>query len=86
MGQCMRVVNQQRAISSILKDMKQRMSLFPTEVMIVMDYKMKYVSKYYRQKSVEHFGKRGISWHGYLIICFRYDPVTKTAIKSECLL
>jgi len=48
-----------------------------------MDYKMKYVSKYYRQKSIEHFGKRGISWHGFLMVFYVYNPDTGKAEREH---
>lgn len=86
-GQCLRVANQQKAIADLHDGMKRRALENkwdkPREVIIVCDYKMKYVSQYYRQKSTEHFGKRGISWHGYLIIFYTYDSVTGTVERQH---
>jgi hypothetical protein len=76
-GQCARVANQRLAIAEIHerieKDCLELKLEQPREAVIVMDYKMKYVSQYYRQKSIEHFAKRGISWHGFLVIFYTYD-------------
>lgn len=37
---------------------------------MVLDFKMKLDPMYYREKTVEHYGKRGISWHGAMVQYF----------------
>ena len=53
----------------------------PREIIVIMDFKMKFQPQYYRQKHTEHYGKRGSSWHGTLVICYVYDPVEKKAVR-----
>ncbi|ETV72807.1 hypothetical protein H257_12169 [Aphanomyces astaci] len=38
------------------------------EVYIVLDYKMKLDPMYPRETTIQHYGKRGISWHGACVI------------------
>ena len=40
---------------------------------IIMDFEMKYMMKNNRETTVEHFGKRGIGWHGFAVILFLLD-------------
>ncbi len=86
-GQCVRVANQQRAIDEMVSGMKARCEagklVDPVEAVVIMDYKMKYVPQYYRQKSLEHFGKRGISWHGMLVVFFSYDAEAQKATRQQ---
>lgn len=41
--------------------------------LIIIDFKMKYEMKSTRETTVEHFGKRGIGWHGFAIIFYLLD-------------
>ena len=34
------------------------------KAVVLMDFKMKFEAKSARESSVEHFGKRGMGWHG----------------------
>lgn len=43
--------------------------------MIVIDYKMKFEPCYYREKTVDHYGKRGISWHGAMVSNYEMEDV-----------
>ena len=38
-----------------------------------MDFEMKYMMKNNRETTVEHFGKRGIGWHGFAVIFYLLD-------------
>jgi hypothetical protein len=38
------------------------------ECVILLDYKMKFEPVYFREKTVDHYGKKGISWHGAMIL------------------
>jgi hypothetical protein len=44
-----------------------------------MDYKMKWEAMYSREKTTDHFGKRGISWHGNRIEYYVWNPKTEKA-------
>ena len=41
--------------------------------LIIMDFKMKFESKSSRETTVENYGKRGISWHGFAVIFYLLD-------------
>ena len=43
------------------------------ECLITIDYKIKLEPIYYREKTVDHYGKRGISWHGAMIQYFTLE-------------
>lgn len=72
LGHRLRVVNQQRAISAIITELAQRCvdNGSSSEALVVLDFKMKLEPLYYREKTVERYGKRGISWHGAMVQCF----------------
>lgn len=67
MGHRLRMVNQQVAIEKTLDSMRQNFLHGITECVITIDYKMKLDPIYYREKTVDHFGKRGMSWHGAML-------------------
>jgi hypothetical protein len=78
------VVNQQEAISQCKKNMQQQCldeKGGTLRMMVTADFKMKWEPKYAREKTSENFGKRGISWHGCLIVYYLYDSATNTAIR-----
>ena len=43
------------------------------EGMLIIDFKMKFESQSTRESTVEHFGKRGISWHGCALVYYLYE-------------
>ena len=43
------------------------------KAVVIMDFKMKYESKSSRESSVEHFGKRGMGWHGIALTFFLWE-------------
>lgn len=65
-------MNQRRAIHELEEEMKQRvMETGETaEGIILCDFKMKWLPVKFREKTIEHFGKRGISWHGWMLKYF----------------
>ena len=75
MGHRIRVTNQQIEIQKILDSMKDRClsGEKSNECLITIDYKMKLEPIYYREKTVDHYGKRGISWHGAMIQYFTLE-------------
>lgn len=58
---------QQSRIAEVFDEIKAERSPLPVRVLVLIDYKMKFESIRYREKSVEFFGKRGSSWHGAVI-------------------
>ena len=71
-----RVANQQKAIYKIEEEMKQEClvnKISSKHALVVIDWKMKFESMSARETSQEHFGKRGIAWHGCLLKFFRYE-------------
>ena len=40
---------------------------------LVIDFKMKMDPIYYREKTVDHYGKRRISYHGAMLQCYRFE-------------
>lgn len=73
-GHRLRVINQQLAIKRLLDEM--RVSCIENraadEALVTLDFKMKLEPMYYREKTVDHYDKRGISWHGALVRFFEY--------------
>ena len=69
-GHRVRVANQRMHINDILKN------LGDNEVMIVMDFKMKFEAMYYREKTIDFYGKKGLTWHGVQVYS-RYSSTDK---------
>lgn len=74
-GHRLRVTNQQSAIQQLLDGMSARCVEHSgyDEALVTLDFKMKLEPLYFREKTVDHYGKRGISWHGALVQYFEYD-------------
>ena len=49
--------------------------------LLVMDFKMKFNPMNARESTLDHYGKRGISWHGFCIIYYLYDENSKDATR-----
>ena len=43
------------------------------KALIIMDFKMKYGMRSTRETTIEHFGKRGIGWHGFAVVYYQLD-------------
>ncbi|KAJ0389468.1 hypothetical protein P43SY_011890 [Pythium insidiosum] len=58
-----------------MEDLKQATldSKATIEAIVLIDFKMKLEPLYYREKTVEHYGKRGMTWHGALVQYFEYQ-------------
>lgn len=86
LGHRLRVVNQQKAIAQLIEDMQKRCleSKWSDECVITLDFKMKLEPMYFREKTVDHYGKRGMSWHGALVQYFVYDE-SDTSVTEERL-
>jgi hypothetical protein len=61
MGHRTRVVNQREGIDAIMS------SLTAMDAFIILDFKMKFEAKYFREKTTEWYGKKGLPWHGSMI-------------------
>jgi hypothetical protein len=63
-----RVGNQQKALVLVQQTLQGLCEFEKHEhakrLYIVIDFKMKWEAMYQREKSTDHYGKRGISWHG----------------------
>lgn len=75
MGHRIRAINQQIEIQKIMDSMKHRCLCGKKshECLITIDYKMKLKPIYYREKTVDHYGKWGISWQGSMIQYFTLE-------------
>ena len=55
-----------------VKNKRQRIKeihegLGATECLTLMDYKMKFDPVHFHEKTLDHFGKKGLSWHGDMV-------------------
>jgi hypothetical protein len=92
MGHRLRVVNQQLAFENLISSMEEDATINAVDIdrydkldaaLIVIDFKMKAEPIYYREKTSDHFGKRGMSWHGVLVRYWEYVMVLNgTAYKK----
>jgi hypothetical protein len=80
-----RVINQQMAIAQVVQDIRADCAVSGccSKALVVVDFKMKQEPMYFREKTVEHYGKRGISWHGAMIQHLVYDNVQKEWIDER---
>ena len=73
MGHKARVVNQQQRIKSLQNQMKDTCVISKGLLVIALlciDWKMKWEPFSNRETTMEHYGKRGISWHGAYILYY----------------
>jgi len=77
MGHQLRVVNQQLAIEDINENMKHECEENGKldKAVLVIDFKMKLEPVYFREKTLEHYGKRGMSWHGALVSFYSVEEI-----------
>ena len=69
-----RVRFQQHSTQKIIDDLEKQCRTKNVSVAhIIIDFKMKYEPQSSRESTQEHFGKRGIGWHGVLIIIFKME-------------
>ena len=50
--------------------------------MVIIDFKMKYEVKSSRESTLEHYGKRGLGWHGMAIIFYLFDDTESAPYKN----
>ena len=85
MGHKMRCKNQQLSIANIDKTMIQRLKdSGGTDVLslIVADFKMKYEPQSSRETTLDHYGKRGIGWHGVHVMYYKLEHVDGSSNKE----
>ena len=78
MGHRMRCTNQNEAINKLKDDMvKKLLESNGTDVcaLMIIDFKMKFEPASARETSLEHYGKRGIGWHGVHIMYYKLEDV-----------
>ena len=76
MAHSMRCTNQSMAIKKLHSEIQNEcMSTkgVKTRAILIVDFKMKFEAKSARETTVEHFGKRGIRWHGCALIYYMYQ-------------
>jgi hypothetical protein len=84
-GHRVRVANQQSAIACIYNELEQEclQENRTTRAVMTIDWKMKFESMSARETTQQHFGKRGISWHGCLLSYFRPKTVADLDANGE---
>jgi len=72
---------QSKAIADIDKQLQTECSASQSHhrntsitALLIIDFKMKFEAKSSRESTIEHFGKRGIGWHGAAIIFYLNEP------------
>ena len=72
MGHHARCTNQNLAITEIEKQMKEDCMNKRKGVKAIMigDFKMKFKPMSSRETTLDHYGKRGVSWHGFCLIFY----------------
>ena len=84
----LRVVNQQKALEGYRQELYELCAKAKyTEaryLYILIDFKMKWEAMYQREKTTDHFGKRGISWHGNRVEYFIWNKIEEKV--EPCIL
>lgn len=75
LGHKLRVINQQMKLQQMKDDMQASCIAHEgsAEAIVLLDFKMKFEPIYFREKTVDHYGKRGITWHGVMIDYYTYE-------------
>ena len=72
----MRAINQERAKIDILDNLTAQ------QVLVVMDWAMKWLPRSHRETQIEWFGKRGISWHVSACVTRAEDEASELEVMS----
>jgi len=85
MGHRLRVLNQQKHLQKVADEMKQMCADkgCSDEAIVVIDYKMKFDPQYFREKTVDHYGKRGMTWHGVIVRFWQMEQTSDGADAVE---
>ena len=76
MAHSARCVNQSKGIARVENDIRDKCIATKGSTIcaiLIVDFKMKYEPKSMRETTVEHYGKRGIGWHGCALIYYLYQ-------------
>ena len=57
--------------------------LKPNQVVIVMDWKMKWLVSFFREAQVQFFGKAGIAWHGVMFMITDPENANRVLVEYE---
>ena len=71
-----RAINQERAKIDILDNLTAQ------QVLVVMDWAMKWLPRSHRETQIEWFGKRGISWHVSACVTRAEDEASEFEVMS----
>ena len=84
MGHIARAVNQQREIASVVQDMERACIEHndSSTALVVVDWNMKFEGASEREKKQQHYGKRGLAWHGCMISFFKQVAGAETSDAS----
>jgi hypothetical protein len=86
MGHQVRVVNQNRKLMEYDEDLKnrsrQQRNSHAVYLNLIIDFKMKWEPMYQREKTVQNYGKRGISWHGIRAQYYVWDAEKQEPAKN----
>jgi len=72
----LRAINQERAEIDILDNHTAQ------QVLVVMDWAMKWLPRSYRETQMEWFNRKGISWHVSACVTRAEDEATKFQVMS----
>jgi hypothetical protein len=88
-GHRMRVLNQSTYFAYLENQMAQICLLTMAHCswcIWVIDWKMKFEAERFREASTHHYGKRGIGWHGIIVVCYTYEaPCQKNNFKARAV-
>ena len=80
-----RTVNQSSELSKMDKKLKAKCQSTkngkPTDLWVIIDFKMKWEAMYLREKTTQNFAKRGTSWHGVYVYYHVWDSLQKAPAK-----
>ena len=82
-GHRARVINQNIAIEAVMTELKDlAVAGDESKALLLIDWKMKFEMVSSHETSQEHFGKRGLPWHGAMLIFFRRKEVEIDGVRS----
>ena len=84
MGHWSRFINQTKSIKTIEHNFKNiciESKGSDIRGLLVMNFKMKFNPMNARESTLDHYRKRGISWHGFCIIYYLYNDNSKDATR-----
>ena len=80
-----RVKNQRNALDQVEIDMEttaKESRRFSSQMLVVIDFKMKFEAMNARETMPENFGKRGMGWHGAALMYYEWDDILDKAVRK----